>query len=301
MSHPDVTEPPTTIPPSDPSQGLIECLADYLAPLFVADPDDQPAARLMAIRAMISYRPEMHADFIAVARSISFSMSALAALSRAATDEMPPALRLRYFGMASALSRSADESERTMERRRRRFMAQRLAGTSGVSGEIPEAGYAGGMPTGERASSDRGLDDVGILNLGREELEAGEATIEAAVAEAMLEYTSRRTGAPSIDASAASSRTADKSETAIAPQPAMPEGVVNPVSKDALVPQRCAKSELAAIISVSQRLGAIRQQEQGFERNLSAKREFGPGPTQGERFRSPNVREPAAVHPEDPV
>ena len=104
--------------PADTRAGLIDRLASYLAPFFDTNPHDLPAAHLTAVRAIASYQPETQADCMNIARSISFSMSALAALRRAAA-EMLPALQLRYFGGANSLNRSADQSERMMERRRR--------------------------------------------------------------------------------------------------------------------------------------------------------------------------------------
>ncbi len=279
MPHPDLTVPRATCSPGDPSQGLIECLADYLAPLFVAVTGDLAAARLMAIRAMISYRPGMKADFIAVARSIALSMSALAALSRAATEDMPAALRLRYFGVANALGRSAEQGERTMERRRRQGTDVARPGAGAVADEIPEA------PVDDRGACEPGADDRGILGLGEEELAAGEAAIEAAVAEAMLEYTSRRvTAAPPAGADAGSDTTAGS-------RTASPEG--GGVGG--------AKTELAAMISASQRLGAMRELERGFERNLGGQQELGQAPGGGARVRLPYGHETAAVRPEVPI
>jgi hypothetical protein len=176
----------------DPADGLIDRLANYLAPLFVTNTRDLPVARLMAVRTIASYQPETQADFINIARSISSSMSALAALRRAAAEDMPPALQLRYFGSANSLSRSADQSERTMERRRRyqhactspvpqtRTGAQ-CAGTAAVD---PGTGDREIQGSGEARFADRGIGDAEIA-----ELEVGEGAIEAAVAEAMLQYT----------------------------------------------------------------------------------------------------------------
>jgi hypothetical protein len=249
---------------------------------------------------MISDRPEMKADFIAVARSISFSMSALAALSQAATEEMPAALRLRYFGVATALSRSADQSERMVERRRRQStdVAKRRAARAETAGEVPEEGYAGDVPVDERGACDPGPDDLEMPGLGKEELAAGEAAIEAAVAEAMLEYTSRCMPArPPAEASAgpdlaAASLTAPESGGA---------GGANPVSRDASMPKGGAKSELAAIISVSQRLGAVPRREPGFEGNFGVQRGLGQEPVGGKRVRLPYGHEPAAMRPEVPI
>ncbi len=113
-----VTPPLRASLPADPKFGLLDRLADHLAPLFVTNSDDLPTARLMAVRTIASYQPETQADFINIARAIAFSMSALAALSRSAAQDMAPALHLRFFGCATALSRCADQSERSRARRR---------------------------------------------------------------------------------------------------------------------------------------------------------------------------------------
>ena len=181
--------------------GLIDRLASHLAPLFVTSTHDLPAARLTAVRTIASYQPETQGDFINITRSIAFSMSALAALRRAAAQEMPPALQLRYFGSANSLNRSADQSERTMERRRRYQQARTSPmpqAWTGVQGADIAAGTAAVTPeTGDRARqeigdarlADHGTCDPGIVDAEMAELEVGEAAIEAAVAEAMLKYT----------------------------------------------------------------------------------------------------------------
>jgi hypothetical protein len=46
-------------------------------------------------------------------------MASLAALGMASADDLTPALKMRYFGRANALNRSADQSERIMIQRRR--------------------------------------------------------------------------------------------------------------------------------------------------------------------------------------
>jgi hypothetical protein len=195
--------------PADPADGLIDRLASHLAPLFVTNFHDLPAARLMAVRTIASYQPETQADFINIARSISFSMSALAALRRAAAEDMPPALQLRYFGSANSLNRSADQSERTMERRRRYQQActspmpqtwtdarcaSAAAGTVAVDAET---GDRAGPEIGKARFADQGTSDPGIGDTEIAEMEVDEAAIEAAVAEAMLKYTTgRKPGSP---------------------------------------------------------------------------------------------------------
>jgi hypothetical protein len=120
--------------PADVVYGLLDRLADHLAPLFVTSVSALPIARLMAGRAIAAYQPQTQADLISIGRIIAFSMSALAALGRAASEDMAPALQLRYLGRANTLNRSADQSERAMDRRRRsQYPGLPLEDTAGPS------------------------------------------------------------------------------------------------------------------------------------------------------------------------
>jgi hypothetical protein len=183
--------------PADTRDSLIDRLASYLAPFFDTNPHDMPAAHLTAVRAIASYQPETQADCINIARSISFSMSALAALRRAAAEEMPPALQLRYFGGANSLNRSADQSERMMERRRRYQQAcaspvppaWTAGSAAGAAAVAREGGDCARQEIDDARLAERSAIDSGIGDAEITELEVGEAAIEAAVAEAMLKYT----------------------------------------------------------------------------------------------------------------
>ena len=119
---PPASSPPASLSsallPADPLDGLLDRLANYLVPLFVTDAEDMRAARLMAVRTIAAYLPETQADLINIGRTIAFSMSALAALGRVASEDMPPALQLRDSARATVLNRAAEQSERSMERRR---------------------------------------------------------------------------------------------------------------------------------------------------------------------------------------
>jgi hypothetical protein len=159
---------PCALLPADLMDGLLDRLANYLVPLFVADAEDMGAARLMAIRTIAAYQPETQADLINIGRTIAFSMSALAVLSRVASEDMLPALQLRYFARANVLNRAADQSERSMERRR---------GYQKSSTPPPQAA---------RMAADLG-DGV-----AEPDLACDEAAIEAAVAEAIRDYTASR-------------------------------------------------------------------------------------------------------------
>jgi hypothetical protein len=115
----DPTAPDQPLPPIDPGFGLIFGLAELLSPLFKTGPVDSALAHRMAISAIEAYNPGTRADCVNVARTIAFSMAALALLGAAASRDMTFAQQMRAFGRANALNRSADQSERTMMQRRR--------------------------------------------------------------------------------------------------------------------------------------------------------------------------------------
>lgn len=98
-------------------------ISDHLIPLFASPEIDALLARQMAISAIGSYRPEGHADYVNVARTIAFSMAALALLGNAAGQDVTMVEKMRAYGRANALNRSADQSERTMMQRRRQQQA----------------------------------------------------------------------------------------------------------------------------------------------------------------------------------
>jgi hypothetical protein len=109
----------------------------------------------MAVSAIEAYQPVTRADYVNIARTIAFSMSALALLGQAAGQDMMAPEKMRAFGRANALSRSADQSERTMMQRHHHQNAN---------------------PRVEQPS-DPALESV-----------PDDAEVEAAVAEAMREY-----------------------------------------------------------------------------------------------------------------
>ncbi len=67
-------------------------------------------------------------------------MAALALLGRGATDDMTITEKLRSYGRANVLNRSAEQSERSMMQRRRLGLALSRAGLPTQSG--PETGLA---------------------------------------------------------------------------------------------------------------------------------------------------------------
>jgi len=98
---------------------LLRHLAERITPLFEIGSASKADATATAISALAAYSPKSRADFVNIARILAFSMSSLAALGLAAADDLPPAQKMRYFGRANALNRSADQTERIMMQRRR--------------------------------------------------------------------------------------------------------------------------------------------------------------------------------------
>ena len=114
------------LPDIDPEAGLMLVAADLLIPLFKTGSIDVPLAREMAICAIKAYYPESSADYVNIARTIAFSMACLALLGNAGSPDTAFPEKMRAFGRANTLNRSADQSERTMMQRRRYQRANSL-------------------------------------------------------------------------------------------------------------------------------------------------------------------------------
>jgi hypothetical protein len=106
-------------PAQSPWDALLVRVADHIAPLFESPDADPTSARTAALGALATYQPESPADFVNIARILAFSMASLVALGLAAAADLTPAQKMRYFGRANALNRSADQTERLMMQRRR--------------------------------------------------------------------------------------------------------------------------------------------------------------------------------------
>jgi hypothetical protein len=114
MSDPTAADRPVI----DPTLGLRFAAARHLIPIFQGGPVDRDLAMRMAHSAVDAYNPQSRSDCVNAARTVAFSMAALALLSRVAREQMPLPEELRAFGRATALNNSADQSERTMMLRR---------------------------------------------------------------------------------------------------------------------------------------------------------------------------------------
>jgi hypothetical protein len=110
---------PDSNPVTDLLDPLLRHVAERITPLFEIGGADKEEARTTAISALAAYDPRSRADFVNIARILAFSMASLAALGLAADDGLSPTHKMRYFGRANALNRSADQTERIMMQRRR--------------------------------------------------------------------------------------------------------------------------------------------------------------------------------------
>jgi hypothetical protein len=132
--------------------------AEQLMPLFEVCATDDDAAHSMALSAIAGYAPESRADYVNIARTIAFSMAALTLLGHATADvTMMPPEKMRAYGRANALNISADQSERTMMRRRKYHHAHPPA-------ELP----AWMDPHVEPVESEPPIDDAGVAEAIRE-------------------------------------------------------------------------------------------------------------------------------------
>ena len=200
------------------------CVADLLVPLFRSASADLSVARRMAISAMAAYNPTSRADYVNIARTLAFSMSALALLGTAATHALTPAEKLRSLGRANALNRSADESERVMLQRRRQ--AQSQAESHAHSGTL-------------RQTEDRLHSDAASTTTSDDGAAFDDSKMQADIAAAMKDYLAARllaaTPAQPQDAAtpAAASRQPEPQPQATAP--AAPRPRMTPHAATALV------------------------------------------------------------------
>lgn len=81
--------------PFNPNLGLPFILADQLIPLFQTGATGVALARRMALGALEAYAPESRADYVNSARTIAFSIAALALLGHAAPESVTMTEKMR--------------------------------------------------------------------------------------------------------------------------------------------------------------------------------------------------------------
>jgi hypothetical protein len=165
------------LPPINPRLGLMFAAAHHLLPLFRIGTIDDRLARQMAVSAIESYHPETRADYVNVARIIAFSMTALALLGKTVSPDMALPEQMRAYGRANALSRSADQSERTMMQHRRHQKANPPAEQPSLIGPNPTTPDP---ETDEAAINPTAIDPTAI----------DDAEVQAAIDGIMQEYRS---------------------------------------------------------------------------------------------------------------
>lgn len=171
MSNPAAAQP--TDPAIDSKYGLIIAAADHLVPLFRSAAADIHLARRMALDAINAYEPQSRADTLSIARTIAFSMAALALIGAGAASDLPLPQKLRVLGRANALNRSADQTERVMLQRRRHRHAGPPTPRPNPPAETKPAASTPAEPTPDDFASD-------------------DAYLQAAIGEAMKEYLAAR-------------------------------------------------------------------------------------------------------------
>jgi hypothetical protein len=123
----------------DPQIGLKFVIAGHLIPFFQSGPVDTNLARQMAHSAVDAYNPQSRADYINIARTIAFSVAAVALLAQITAEPMALPDQMKAYARANALNRSADQSERTMLRRRRDQQANPTARQKPSEPQAPTA------------------------------------------------------------------------------------------------------------------------------------------------------------------
>jgi len=231
-SNPTASNPiPSSQRRTDPKIGLTFTMTHKLAALFTSSAIDIHLAWQMAVSAIEAYRPETRADYVNVARTIAFSMSAITLLGDAAAKNLTLPDKMRLFARANALDRSADQSERTMMQRQRHHRAN------------PRADYATNFhPAREPEAPDATLAEA-----------VPEAAVtEAAVAEAMAAW---RAALNEISATAAP--TAPAAQSPAEPRPLS----VNRPAQPPAPPQTCTPqtpTPQAAAAAAATQAAAIR-------------------------------------------
>ena len=204
-----MSDPTPSSSPTDPKTALMVVAASHLVPLFRIGSIKYRDAHKMAMSAIAAYHPESRSDYVNIARTVAFSMAALALLAKATAADTPMPDLMRVYGRANALNRSADQSEQTMIRRR--------------------AYHAANPPEELPAWMDPGLEDP------QPDAPADDAIIQAAVAEAMREYNAAVTSTqpetpPPEPILTAATPSPDANQPATAIHHAAPTPRVNPQS-----------------------------------------------------------------------
>ena len=106
----------TAHPAPDPLQPSLfrERMILSLLPYFLPLAANFEEARAEALETLAAYGVRTRAEVINAVRIIAFSFASLDLLGEAQSDDMPPAMRLRYSAHANSLSRSCQQDEKTL-------------------------------------------------------------------------------------------------------------------------------------------------------------------------------------------
>ncbi|MFO1023872.1 MAG: hypothetical protein U1E70_01705 [Acetobacteraceae bacterium] len=121
---------------------MLQGVINDLAPLFVSDPEQRDAGRRMALRAVLRHRPVCEADFLSAAQAVAHGRVSLTLIRDAADPATAPAERRQLISQAQQASRTANQMEAAMQRRRK--LAQAEARSAEPQRAEPPPGVPGG-------------------------------------------------------------------------------------------------------------------------------------------------------------
>ena len=144
MPSPPMPSPAMPSPAAIRPGPFLNRLVIYLLPYFLAVTADEEKAKAEILETLASYGARTRAELVKAVQIIAFSFSALEVLAEAkAARQMPPPLRLRYFGCANALNRHGENSEKMLEKRLKCDFPAPVAASAKAAAEplndLPEA------------------------------------------------------------------------------------------------------------------------------------------------------------------
>ncbi len=129
---------------ASPFDILLRLVVTLLIPSFLpATGGDMDLARLAAREAVNAHRPRDQADLIVISRIIACGLASLQSIGRSMEDGLPLSMVLRLRGSSVALSRTADQGLRALQKPRPKAVPAPLAPLETGKG-LPPAGMAAG-------------------------------------------------------------------------------------------------------------------------------------------------------------
>ncbi len=208
---------------ADPQSGLLQRIADVLAPYFGLGPDQLSVATLMALRIVRSFLPDTDGDSLSAARITALSLTALDLLRDANQPGLEPELRLKYIRTAVSVERAACQAEVRLEQRRK--LRQGVIDT-GIRTPADPAATVPNPPPPPAQPTPAGIDP------------ATEVAIDAMVEQAMADY---RAHVATIKTVAGHTAAAD-------PSAQTPEPAADPAGQTPMPPTDPARADQALAV-----------------------------------------------------